>query len=195
MKQAGPDLTSMIHHLQSCPHEFLMAPKTARKSGIHTGALCHDLMWSLQEESYVTREIAPFSLPKAKKKTPFLKTIQVCCWLFSFPWFRGKDDLLYPIRQFLTSGLQEIAAHVSADLLLEDRERSEELCRMALFACDLVPAGETTAQAMERLETVSTMKRKELLQATAKAHKRAMEIKRAMAEKAAREAANVYGRE
>jgi hypothetical protein len=73
-----------------------------------------------------------------------------------------------------------------------DPDRREELSRLTLKALVLVPAGETPEQAADRLSTVDSVKRHEVLLAAKAAEERAAAVRKAMAEQRAREAAARY---
>lgn len=67
--------------------------------------------------------------------------------------------------------------------------------RLCLQALDLRPWGETEIQALDRLNTVDSLERKRVMRESLAAHKRAEEIRQAMARKEAEEAASKMTRE
>ena len=78
---------------------------------------------------------------------------------------------------------------------MADPERREELALLALRALGLRPAGETLAQAQDRLVTVSSAERARTVAAARRAEERARAIREAMRKKAAEEAAAKVSRE
>ncbi|WP_419660060.1 hypothetical protein Dvar_04060 [Desulfosarcina variabilis str. Montpellier] len=190
----SPDLTDLMHHLGACPFEFQMMPRMGETGEIDTAALCRDALRMVGHEplSGAAEKQVHFTLPP---NPDHLLAAQIGCWFFSHAWFRGRKNLIPKIVYFLSEVLESISEHVQPALWVRDMERREEFCRLALAACKLVPLGETKKQAAERFESVSTLKRNKVLSKTAAAYHRMKEIRRQMKEKAAREAANVYGRE
>jgi hypothetical protein len=76
-----------------------------------------------------------------------------------------------------------------------DPKRREEIVRSLLAVLELIPEGETEAQADDRLTRVSSAQRKRLLAAAREAEARAEVVREALAAKAAQEAADKYTRE
>lgn len=96
-------------------------------------------------------------------------------------------------REFLLEGpLPDLAALVDPPRFVTDPDRREELARLALRALDVPPAGETAAQAADRLSTVDSVRRHEALLAARAAEERAAAVRQAMEEQRAREAAARY---
>jgi hypothetical protein len=75
---------------------------------------------------------------------------------------------------------------------IRDPDRREELARVTLRALSLAPAGETKSQAADRLSTVDSIKRHEVLLAAKAAEERAAAVRKAMEEERSREAAARY---
>ena len=82
-----------------------------------------------------------------------------------------------------------------APQLVSDPDRREELARLCLRALGLLPAGETAAQAQDRLTTLSTAERQRVIREAREAERRAQKIREAMVKKAAEEAAAKYMRD
>ena len=76
----------------------------------------------------------------------------------------------------------------SPEAFVTDPDRREELARLCLKALGLRPAGETIAQAEDRLATLNSVERESVRKATAAAEQRAQAIREAMARKAEDEA-------
>lgn len=96
-------------------------------------------------------------------------------WLLYDEAFQGAppDRLL----ALLWGRLQALAAAAMPRLFVEDAERREELVRVCFAALGRVPPGETAALAEDRLATLDSVKRRELL-AAAREREEARERKR-----------------
>lgn len=210
LKTEGPGLTSLTHRLSECPKEFLIEPHIESidiqkkevlvrwpEGGkkIHTAALVSDLLEALGGEPLTLADLAIFPRTDSPENLNLLRLIQVCCHLYYDPWFRERGGFAGRLLSFLTSGLKEVAQVVNADLFVTDPERREELARLCLAGIGLRPAGESEIQALDRLTTVDSVERKLILVETRKAQKRAEALRKAMARKAAQEAASKMTRE
>ncbi|HEY1052340.1 MAG TPA: hypothetical protein VGE39_21355, partial [Prosthecobacter sp.] len=88
-----------------------------------------------------------------------------------------------------------LAAHTSSRSFVTDPDRREEIVRVALARLHLRPAGETAAQAQDRLTSLSASERQRVIAAARAAEERAQAIREALARKAAEESADKYTRE
>jgi hypothetical protein len=201
LKAEGPGLTSLTHRLTDCPAEFLIdpvfqSPKHRRfEKKVHTAALVSDLLEALGGEPLTPTDLAAFPQAETPESLNLLRLLQLCCHLFYDPWFRERGGFAGRLLPFLKSGLIETAQVVAAGLFVKDAERREELARLCLAGLGLRPAGESEAQALDRLTTVDSVERKRIIAETRKAQQRAEELRQAMARKAAREAASKMTRE
>lgn len=119
------------------------------------------------------------------------RLVLITCWL------AADDELLaagraVELRELLTTGLGRLAALVDAGKFVSDPDRREELARITLRALGLAVAGETPAESEDRLSTVDSVRRQEVLVAAREAEERAAAIRKAMEEKRAEEAAARY---
>jgi len=89
---------------------------------------------------------------------------------------------------FLRNDLAELASLAQAEKFIADADRREEIARLCFRALGLRPAGETEAQAQDRLATLNSAERQRVIRAAREAEARASEIRRKMAEEAARQA-------
>lgn len=194
MNQEGPTLESLTHRLAECPAEFLLEPRIGDKGVIHVAALVSDLLCDLGG-SPLTIQDAPAFMPDARNKKNALSTIFVACWLLHDTWFRNQRRLAPAVRTFLSQGLTEIAGLVPAKQFVSDPDRREEFVRLCLKTLGLRPAGETVAQAQDRLATLNSAERERVIREARAAEERAREIRAAMARRAAEEAAARYGSE
>ncbi|HAE38143.1 MAG TPA: hypothetical protein DCG57_05820 [Candidatus Riflebacteria bacterium] len=185
-----PTISEMIHHIKRCPPEFLAPPLLRGRGEINTEALVNDIFRVLSGKPAAPKKI---ELSPERRSPAELSLIQICCWALSHPFFRQIDSGW--LNDLFWSQLTGIAALVKTELWVTDEERAEELARMILKCCGYVPAGETPEEALDRFDSVNTVKRMKVIEETRAANERAQAIRRQMAEQRAREAANVYGRE
>jgi hypothetical protein len=111
------------------------------------------------------------------------------------PWFREQTRYGPAAADFLTGGLTQLGSLAKAPTFIADPDRREELARLALRDLGLRPAGESEAQAQDRLATLSTAERNRVMAAARQAEERARKVREAMAKQAAEEAAAQYSRE
>lgn len=119
-------------------------------------------------------------------------------WLLADPWFQrfaGKQDSQKRVWSSFTTLAVAHGAESSAVQWHGDPKRREEIVRSLLAVLELIPEGETEAQADDRLTRVSSAQRKRLLAAAREAEARAEVVREALAAKAAQEAADKYTRE
>jgi hypothetical protein len=200
----GPKLEVLLRRMTDCPPEFLAEPLMTEKAGGQSGdidvaAVVSDLLVDLgasplseSEAKGLGREV---SASEAFRN--HLRVTLLLSWLLGDDYFRTKTPvaLSQDIRQVLLTGLPELSKIVQAPLFISDSDHREELVRTGLHKLSYYPAGESEAQAADRLTTLSSVERLRVIRASRLAEQRAKEIKEAMALKAAQEAAAGYGRE
>jgi hypothetical protein len=197
----GPLLETLTHRLAECPPDFLAEPRFGRAGAIHVDAVVSDLLVSLAGAALTPKQAEAFRQADAKKHRNLYALVLIACWLLYDDWFREKknlgeaENLAEAARQFLSTGLTELAEVVKAPQCISDPDRREELSRLCLHRLGRYPAGETEAQAYDRLTTLNTTERQRVIAATRAAEKRAQEVREAMAKKAAEEAADKWSRE
>jgi hypothetical protein len=84
---------------------------------------------------------------------------------------------------------------VAAKKFVTDPDRREELARVALARLGFRPAGETLAQAQDRLTTLNSAERARVMKAAQIAEQRARQIREELVRKAAEESADKWTRE
>jgi hypothetical protein len=119
------------------------------------------------------------------------RVVLVTCWLLADP------DLLAcgpaALSEWLTArDLFTLSLLVDPLRFVQDADRREELARLTLRALSLRPEGESPEQAADRLSTVDSVRRHEVLIAAKAAEERAAAVRKAMAEQRAKEAAARY---
>ncbi|MEK7323981.1 MAG: hypothetical protein AAB217_01840 [Chloroflexota bacterium] len=195
MRNEGPLLETLTRRLAECPAEFLAAPRIGKGGQVHVAAVVSDLLMSLGGQPLSKEDAAFFQRTDAKKHRNYFAVVLITCWLLHDSWFRQRGQFADAARQLLLAGLDELANLIKAPQLISDPDRREELSRLCLRALNLRPAGETAAQAQDRLTTLNTAERQRVVAAARAAEERARQIREAMAKQAAEEAADKWSRE
>jgi hypothetical protein len=198
MKEEGPYLASLTRRLAECPSEFLAEPRTTQGAGqVEVAAVVFDLLRDLGGMPVTKESVTPFTVSNAKMKGErnHLRLVLITSWMLYDIWFRSRGMFAGPAYDLLNNGLREVAALVDAQKFVSDPDRREELARLCLKGLNLRPAGESIAQAQDRLTTLDSAERVRVVKAAREAEERARLIREEMARKAAEEAAANYGRE
>jgi hypothetical protein len=119
----------------------------------------------------------------------------ILCWLLSDDWFRKIKPGTEKLLSLLDGEAAQLASQVAPRKFVTDPDRREELARVALAGLGFRPAGETLAQAQDRLTTLNSTERARVLQAARAAEERARKVREALARKAAQESADKWTRE
>jgi hypothetical protein len=194
MQTEGPPLEALTHRLAETPEDFLLDP--ARKEGprVQVEAVVGDLierLGGLPPE----RELVSL-LGSADKARPNREAIALLlCWLLADDWALAARPTAGDLLELLGATATELAKQAPAQKYLQDADRREELSRLALARLGLRPAGETLAQAQDRLTSISSTERARVVRASRAAEQRAQEVREALARKAAEESADKYTRE
>lgn len=187
MSQSGPQLDRLLHRLADCPPDFLLPLETLNVTALacdHFRALGIEIPTPDQR-----RQLA--ALPNESQRL-----IPIVLWLLRDEWFLARPVLAERTWQFLLSQtLSHLTELVAATAVVNDPDRREELVRLCLKGLQLLPEGESPAQAADRLTTLDSVERERVIRKTRDAEARAREIREAMARKRAREAAARYSPE
>ncbi|HEY2082636.1 MAG TPA: hypothetical protein VGI88_07600, partial [Verrucomicrobiae bacterium] len=116
-------------------------------------------------------------------------------WLLSDQWFRQTKLEPATVLQLLEVEAEELAAQISSRKFIDDADRREELARLVLARLGYRPAGETLAQAQDRLTTLNSTERARVMKAAQAAEQRARQIREELVRKAAHESADKWTRE
>ncbi|MFC1743616.1 hypothetical protein ACFL35_06445 [Candidatus Riflebacteria bacterium] len=193
MKKQGPQLDYLINRLADCPPEFMLQPKAGKNGKIDMSAVVTDFIRDLSPSPFPLITYSNFI--KANKDINYLKLVLLCCWLLHDEWFTSKTGYAADSLKLLQEGLPPMAKIVKAEKFINDAERREELVRYCLMYLNLRPQGETKAHAEDRLKTMSSVARNKFIKDSVQVQKRLQAIRKAMAKKAAAEAASKATRE
>ena len=193
MKTPGPPLESLTRRLAETPDDFLAEPRIGAQGTVVVGAVVGDLL-RLLGENPGPEQLASFAGTNADDR-PRLGLTLLLAWLLADPWFVEHRPPREALFVLLTEGARFAAATNPAKTFVTDPERREELVRLALAGLGLRPAGETMAEAADRLTTLSSDERARVIAAARAAEKRARQIREALARKAAEESADKWTRE
>ncbi|MEN2399170.1 hypothetical protein GKZ90_0005245 [Flavobacterium sp. MC2016-06] len=189
------DVFELITHLRKCPDTFLKPSSFTSSEGINSIALICDTYRTVSSK-FLNKE---FNIPTPDILKPIKdnhwEAIHISTWLLSHPNFINKPSIEDKLRDFWFIELGNASRYVKFKEWISDDERAEEMVRLLLYCCEIVPNGESTNEAADKLSSISSVNRHEVLKNSYEAHERIMRIKREMAEQKAREAANTYGRE
>ncbi|TCO53064.1 hypothetical protein [Actinocrispum wychmicini] len=173
-------LSRLTRRLAETPADFLA-------DDVSVPAVVSDVLMSAGGQALDARSAMPFE----SSERNWQRLVLISCWLVA------DDDLIAAadakrLYDFLTEVLLPLADLVDAPKFVADPDRREELTRLALRSLSLLPDGETAAQAADRLATVDSVRRQEVLRAAKEAEERAAAVRKAMEEQRAREAAARY---
>ncbi|MEZ4460808.1 MAG: hypothetical protein R3E66_13970 [bacterium] len=177
-----------MRHLSECPEDFLGEPVGCPNGIVHTAAVVFDVLTMLGGTP-TALDVERFEGDAEARNE--LRTTLVVCWLLSHPWFRERGVSQHALK-LLQELPRELAALVTADTLIRDPDRREELSRLVIRGCDAIPVGETEAHAADRLKSISSLERKRLLEVTREQVERAKKLREALEAERAREAASRY---
>jgi hypothetical protein len=194
MQHEGPILESLIRRLAETPEDFLAEPRVGQTGRAHVDAVVGDLLRLLGCPPEVG-QLKVFAGTDVRGDRNRLAVTLLFCWLLSDNWFRDMKLEASNILQLLDVQASELAAQVTARKFVTDPDRREELARTALARLGFRPAGETLAQAQDRLTTLNSAERARVMRAARVAEKRARQIREALARKAAEESADKWTRE
>lgn len=194
MEQPGPGLESLTRRLTEVPDDFLDEPCIGQQGRIQVAAVVQDLLTQLAKPLLPER-LVTFTGSDAGRDRNRLAIVLILCWLLHDDWFRQAKPAADSLLALLDEAAAELARQVTARKLVTDPERREELARLALARLGYRPAGESEAQAQDRLTSLSSIERARVLQASRAAEERARAIREALRKKAAAESADKWTRE
>ncbi len=194
MEREGPILETLTRRLAETPEAFLAEPWIAGRGRVHVEAVVFDLLRQLGGP-VAPAQLAPFAGADARQDRNRLAIVLVNCWLLADDWFGRARISREAAWELLLRVPAELAGEVAGRRFVTDPDRREELARVTLSRLGYRPAGETVAQAQDRLTTLNSAERARVLKAARTAEQRAREIREALARKAAEESADKFTRE
>ena len=194
MEREGPFLESLTRRLAETPEDFLAEPRIGQTGRVQTVAVVADLL-QLLGSSAEGPELRRFAGVDARRDRNRLSITLLLCWLLADEWFRQARPVAGEVIRVLDTEAAELAGRVAVRKFVTDPDRREELARLALARLGFRPAGESLAQAQDRLTTLNSAERARVMQAARVAEERARRIREALAKKAAEESADKWTRE
>lgn len=173
-------VSRLTRRLAETPTDFL-------SDDVSVPAVVSDVLVSAGGQGLDARSALPFE----SSERNWLRLVLISCWLLADEEVAAAADPRQTY-DFLTEVLLPLADLVDARKFVADPDRREELTRLALKSLSLQPDGETQAQAADRLATVDSVRRQEVLRAAKEAEERAASVRKAMEEQRAQEAAARY---
>lgn len=194
MNKEGPSLESLTRRIAETPLDFLAEPRIGKSGQIHVAAVVNDLVRELGG-ALAPDDLSGFAGKDRRADRNRLGMTLIICWMLADEWFRSARPGAQELISLLRDEAALLAGQVAAGKAVSDPDRREELVRLALARLGYRPEGETTAQAQDRLTTLSSIERARVLRASRAAEERARAIREALAKKAAEESADKFTRE
>lgn len=190
-----PCLEALLRRLSDCPAEFLLELPAEEADRVTPAAVVEDLLRSLGGGPLAPDEAASF-VPSGKAGRVRCRLAMVGAWLLGEESFSGRPGLALKAKDFLLELARGPLSNIhDPRAFVVDPDRREELARLALFALDLRPAGESASQAEDRLSALDSVETRRTAQESKAAQERARAVLEAMKKKAAEEAAAKPSRE
>jgi hypothetical protein len=180
MNREGPLLEDLVRRLAETPDDFLAEPLIGSKGSVPVAAVVSDMVFALGGGPLTSAQVKTFKGNDDKIQRNRLGITLIACWLLYDPWFQDQNSLSNLALEFLVSSVNELAPVTQAKKFVNDPERREELARLCLKDLGFRPAGETIAQAQDRLNTLSSVERQRVVRAARVAEDRAHAIREEM---------------
>lgn len=183
----GPAMSPLHNRMTAAPREIATAIDAP-----HLPALVHDLLYKYSTK-VSAEQLASFG--NVVQQSPWHLTSYLMLYFISASEFEPIAIDSTRLLHCLEHTARELHTCGKNSIYIEDLDRREEFIRVILSALGLRPQGESKIQADDRLLSVSSMERKRVIAAVKVAEERADKIRKALMEKAAREAADKVIRE
>lgn len=193
MNRAGPPLETLLRRLIDTPPDFLAEPRIGARGTVHVDAVAGDIaaQWGTRPAA---QDLQPFASKDTGERNR-LALVLLACWLMADDWFRQAGLASADTLAALDAACAEMTVHTTPQSVRNDSDRREEFVRTLLAKLGFHPAGETPAQAQDRLISVSGSERRRAVTAARSAAERARKVREALAKKAAEESADKMWRE
>ena len=172
----------LTRRLADTPPDFLADP-----AAVAVPAVVSDVLLMAGGTTLDAADAAFYDVDDPKQRRLML----ILAWLLADPALLACGPTA--LADWLTAPeLVNLVQLVDSQRFVQDPDRREELARLTLRALSLSPAGESREQADDRLSTVDSVRRQEVLVAAKAAEERAAAVRKAMEEQRAQEAAARY---
>ncbi len=159
-------------------------------------ALWNDALIYQTKNIRIHKEFSEIPWTKIKSDPDLLGLHSVLCYFFHEPSWHGVPFQVKDLIHFLTDRLPKLSESVKPYTeWTSDGERAEELVRILMFYLKLIPEGETEKYFNDRLKSIDTLERIQILEESKKSQERAQEILRKIRQAEEEEAASKYNRE
>ena len=186
-----PRLETLTRRLADCPAEFTLDLSAEEAAQVSPAAVVEDAVRALGGAPLTSQEARAFT-PSGSRS----RLAMTAAWLLADDAFSGHPGLAPKARAFLLGLVTgELGDAVEARAFVTDADRREELVRLALRALGLRAAGESAAQAEDRLAALDSLETRRTAGLARAAQERARKVMDAMKKKAAEEAAAKASRE
>lgn len=193
MNREGPPLESLLRRVLDTPPEFLAEPRVGTRGVVHVDAVAADVARRIGGPLPM-RALAPFASTDSDRRERLALAL-LLCWMIADDWFLRARIASVDLLHALDATAAALSPYANARAFHADPDRREELARALLANLDCRPAGESPAQAHDRLTSVSAAERERAVNAARGATARARKIREALAKKAAEESADKMWRE
>lgn len=193
MNREGPPLESLLRRVLDAPPEFLAEPRVGARGVVHVDAIAADIARRIGGPLPM-QALAPFGSANTDQREQLALAL-LLCWVIADDWFLHASMASTELLRALDATAAALSPYANARAFHADPDRREELARTLLANLDCRPAGESPAQARDRLTSVSAAERERAVNAARGATARARKIREALAKKAAEESADKMWRE
>lgn len=189
----GPPLEILMRRIAEVGSDVLIEPRIGAQGVAAVDAVVLDLFELLDLE--IPKSLEEFGVNQTVMERRRLQITLLLTWLCADVTLQTHLKNAALLLQILQKVPAELARYTTVEQLVSDIDRREELARLTLARMQLLPLGESAAQAQDRLNVLSSAERERLVAASRAAELRARELREAMARRAAEEAADKMGRE
>ena len=189
----GPPLQVLMRRIAEAGSDVLIEPRIGAQGVAPVDAVVSDLFELLGLE--LPAALDDFGVNKSVHDRRRLQITLLLTWVCADETLQAHAKNAALLLQILQQVPAELAKYTTVEQLVSDSDRREELARLTLARMQLLPLGESAAQAQDRLNVLSSAERERLVAASRAAEARARLLREAMARRAAEEAADKMGRE
>ncbi len=193
LTKEGPPLEILMRKIAEAGSDVLIEPRIGAQGVAPVDAVVADLFDLLGLDA--PDSLDDFGINRSVQDRRRLQITLLLTWLCTDQSLQANAKNAALLLQILQQVPAELARYTTVEQLVSDSDRREELARLTLARLQLLPLGETAAQAQDRLNVLSSAERERLVEASRAAESRARLLREAMARRAAEEAADKMGRE